>query len=414
MAGAEAAANEHIPHSLNSAAEPRPAAAKRSGSEKEGGGGGDGAGAGGEPEAGGGPAASPPPGAASGAREGSGSGGGTPSPPPHPPSYLQVLDMLQRGETPPGIRVRGVGWGGRRGGEGRGALKHHPASMPRPCLPCPAPPAPLLTVCSPLPLLLNSTPKTDIVDTPPDPSAPPPQARLKPRPKPWERHGVAAAAASDSAASDGGLAQEDSGGSAAAAEAWLRQSAQAPVPLPAQPEAAPERAGTTSEQLDGQGRARLVPPSSPAAAFPPRRAASLYEATTPAPDSPGLIAGRLSPGKPPLTVQLPRGQGEVGGEGKAAGGSDGGGGSPGRPGAISPGGGIGRPASTGWRPPPIPAPMFTASREGSVSNKAGISSGGGGGGSGGAVEDGDAAGASGSGGVKTASAASLGTDFAGT
>ena len=44
---------------------------------------------------------------------------------------VQVLEMLENGETPPGIR--------------------------------------------------------DVNDTPPDPAAPPPPARLAPRPKPWER-----------------------------------------------------------------------------------------------------------------------------------------------------------------------------------------------------------------------------------
>ncbi|KAK9826884.1 hypothetical protein WJX81_004333 [Elliptochloris bilobata] len=52
--------------------------------------------------------------------------------PPHPASYMEVLEMLENGETPPGIRA-------------------------------------------------------DINDTPPDPAAPPPPARLALRPKPWER-----------------------------------------------------------------------------------------------------------------------------------------------------------------------------------------------------------------------------------
>lgn len=29
----------------------------------------------------------------------------SPAPPPHPASYLEVLEMLERGQTPPGIRV---------------------------------------------------------------------------------------------------------------------------------------------------------------------------------------------------------------------------------------------------------------------------------------------------------------------
>ncbi|KAK9837860.1 hypothetical protein WJX74_006450 [Apatococcus lobatus] len=56
----------------------------------------------------------------------------TPStPPPHPASYMEVLDMLERGETPPNVRK-------------------------------------------------------DINDKPPNPNLAPPAAKLKPRPKPWE------------------------------------------------------------------------------------------------------------------------------------------------------------------------------------------------------------------------------------
>ncbi|EIE19534.1 hypothetical protein COCSUDRAFT_48772 [Coccomyxa subellipsoidea C-169] len=64
--------------------------------------------------------------------------------PPHPASYMEVLEMLEKGQTPPGIR-------------------------------------------------------DDIVDVPPNPSAPPPGARMKPRPKPWER----AASAPDSPVANG-------------------------------------------------------------------------------------------------------------------------------------------------------------------------------------------------------------------
>ena len=34
-----------------------------------------------------------------------GSSGGAPTPPPHPASYMEVLEMLEKGQTPPGIRV---------------------------------------------------------------------------------------------------------------------------------------------------------------------------------------------------------------------------------------------------------------------------------------------------------------------
>lgn len=57
--------------------------------------------------------------------------------PPHPASYMEVLEMLKQGITPPGIR-------------------------------------------------------DDINDTPPNPLVSPSEGRLKPRPKPWERQGNAA------------------------------------------------------------------------------------------------------------------------------------------------------------------------------------------------------------------------------
>ena len=46
-------------------------------------------------------------------------GAETPVPPPHPASYMQVLEMLEKGQTPPGIRVRGSAQG-HEGGDERG------------------------------------------------------------------------------------------------------------------------------------------------------------------------------------------------------------------------------------------------------------------------------------------------------
>lgn len=65
------------------------------------------------------------------------------------PSLLQVLEMLEKGETPPNIR-------------------------------------------------------TDIVDEPPNPSAAPSSARMKPRPKPWERSAPPAASSAFPAFASGG------------------------------------------------------------------------------------------------------------------------------------------------------------------------------------------------------------------
>ena len=42
---------------------------------------------------------------AAGAQGGSGE---SPAAPPHPASYMEVLEMLEKGITPPGIRVRGL------------------------------------------------------------------------------------------------------------------------------------------------------------------------------------------------------------------------------------------------------------------------------------------------------------------
>ncbi|KAK9806120.1 hypothetical protein WJX72_002195 [[Myrmecia] bisecta] len=114
---------------------------------------------------------------------------GQPEPPPHPASYMEVLEMLEKGQTPPGIR-------------------------------------------------------TDINDQPPNPAQAPTDSRLQPRPKPWERAAAAkpltpftqalapsatdfpAFPASGATASNGVTITEvtdeagGSGGSSSAAPAW--------------------------------------------------------------------------------------------------------------------------------------------------------------------------------------------------
>ncbi|PSC69773.1 Peroxisomal membrane PEX14 [Micractinium conductrix] len=149
-------------------------------------------------------------------------GAETPVPPPHPASYMQVLEMLEKGQTPPGIR-------------------------------------------------------TDIDDKPPNPNASPPPSKMKPRPKPWERG--ARGSGIDSGLGGGGGSSSSLASLGAAAE-----TAEAAAPAEGQVAAAE------------QG----LPPVQPAAyapgSFPsPKRASSIFEAVAPAPESPHIFAGRLSP-----------------------------------------------------------------------------------------------------------------------
>lgn len=352
--------------------------------------------------------------AATGAPEVEGERSGTPSPPPHPASYMEVLEMLQRGETPPGIR-------------------------------------------------------TDIVDTPPDPSAQPPESRLKPRPKPWEqRNGTSASTgasgeakpwerhtsstagsssvsgpASAVSGTAGGADSRDSGvdfgsevgvrermlqadGSASAGDSGSAARSAGPVATPSeeQPVAPPPftKDGSGDEQGES-GPAADQPAAAPASTSPTatdfsssKRPAGFYShrseglrdaLSTDAVDSPGIIAGRLSPALPAVSPPASASGGSaalqgldartdgpgstavegstawetggpvgssaragaglstgVGNLGAGAGGSStsGTGGNPSsaHPGTRSPGGGMGRPASASWRPPPIPAPLISS------------------------------------------------------
>eukprot|EP00887_Chlorella_sp_A99_P001028 scaffold14.g1028.t1 len=296
-------------------------------------------------------------------------GSGAPSPPPHPPSYMEVLDMLQRGQTPPGIR-------------------------------------------------------TDINDQPPDPEAPPPQPRMKPRPKPWElKHGAGSLAGSAAGGSSGSLASLGSAhagaGPATAVPAPERRDAAGPAagaaqqPDPQSPPASARRSlaavgspashgsfspshPVAAESAKGAGSSRSsidaprgeapawaaaaeprggrspspAPAASPASAFQaPRRAASIYEAASaPAPDSPGVIAGRLSPMVLPPPRPEEREQAEADGPHNSLGSGRGRVASPAYSGES---GGIGRPASSGWRPPPIPAPTLGSGGAASAGASAG-------------------------------------------
>ncbi|KAI3426836.1 hypothetical protein D9Q98_006783 [Chlorella vulgaris] len=378
--------------------------------------------------------------------EGEGAAGGASEPPPpHPASYLEVLEMLERGQTPPGIR-------------------------------------------------------TDINDRPPDPLALPVEPRLKPRPKPWEKErstngGLVSAAGGASAAaaeSDSGSvstaagAGSGAGGAAAAAGSpatpprrpltagtstsiWPATAASSLSPLRVSPPPAdggvapgdvgsPELGVSPFEQGKQQQQAQQAQqiPQQQAAqqqqqaqsgSFRSRRpASSIFEAVSSAPESPNVIAGRLSPARPEGgggTQAQQQGQGQAQAGGQAQGqqrpggplspaanfgallaaaeersgvkeaGSWLSGGSTADPVLEGSGSGIGRPSSRTWRPPPIPHPTITASgsKSGASTPATSIAHAAGGAAvaNGHAVNGGDAIELGSSG--RAASGASLGEDF---
>lgn len=316
--------------------------------------------------------------------------------------------------------------------------------------------------------------RTDINDKPPDPSAAPPAARMKPRPKPWERGAAGSLASSLGGAggSSSSLGSLPAGGAAVAgpaaadadATAAERGSPAAAALQDASPRAppaaepvllqalSPVRAPSPSEQAGGavqaagsvgDQEAQRGAEEAPAGAVgsgssfqSPRRAASIYDAVAPAPDSPHIIAGRLSPARPENLGRSSSSSSVGGGVAQpasasleaSAGGSssfaavlaaaqeraasarssmDG----PLIPAPLE-GSGIGRPISRNWRPPPIPAPTLSGSASGGIS----ASSGGGAAVPGGIGISAAPAPEAGSGtendGPRSPSAASLGQDFA--
>ncbi|CAL8471170.1 g10712 [Coccomyxa elongata] len=166
--------------------------------------------------------------------------------PPHPASYMEVLEMLEKGQTPPNIRE-------------------------------------------------------DINDVPPNPSAPPPGARMKPRPKPWER-----------TASENG----------AAASAF--------------PAAA-----------SGAFPADTGPGTGPSAAFPPktRVAVAQKDAEQPPTRAPWADGG------PSFAQQVRPPTPQAGSQGSSAGDLPGGSGGSSR----------GSPAADVWKPPAVPQPSLARS-----------------------------------------------------
>ena len=289
-----------------------------------------------------------------GAGSGSGSGGGH-----HPASYMEVLEMLERGETPPGIR-------------------------------------------------------DDIDDKPPNPEQPPPPSRMKPPPKPWERResngndnstpvtmggmNINTSIHNERNSSSRGQENTDDvllynrgrGGVTAPSGVITTQ----PGGLDLSPVVTDEATSVGRSAHSNNASGSVSSTDKPASTISPlhdllshagSRPMSIFEAAT-SKESPSVIAGRLSPAdqrrrgvatpsalfpdtgatsplvrspiirspsaNSPMRSPSPRDGGDSSGEGS----------------------GLGRPASKGWRPPPIPMPTVSGStgrEEESLGSKSG-------------------------------------------
>ncbi|KAG7667382.1 hypothetical protein Ndes2526B_g04100 [Nannochloris sp. 'desiccata'] len=271
----------------------------------------------------------------------------------HPASYMEVLEMLERGETPPGIR-------------------------------------------------------DDINDKAPNPEQPPPQSLMKPLPKPWEQRqqehqdgdGGAGPLVSQNLITEdlienGGDGDtinngEDSNGvinlSPVVPDDALQRPGSGVVSI-SSPSPSPSRTNQPQQQhqLPGSG----TNAASPLTAAGSKGATSIFEAATSSQGSPGVIAGRLSPssnqrkaisggvGGRGVGVAIPTSlfneqynnnattmaDGEENKHDGAVGPGMGGGLRPPRLTTTTPlfpdEGGLGRPTSRGWRPPPIPVPTLS-------------------------------------------------------
>jgi hypothetical protein len=251
----------------------------------------------------------------------------------HPASYMEVLEMLERGETPPGIR-------------------------------------------------------DDINDKPPNPEQPPPPARMKPLPKPWEQrdigvgidattpvaHNLIGNSSLENGGGDDGTNENtnnndnNSGGGGAidlspvVPDDALQRPASSGVSVPSP-------LSTTTDQR----RNTTTNISSPLTTAN-KGATSIFEAATSSQGSPGVIAGRLSPS----SDQQGRGKGvgvatptslfsETNGKESNQ--------HVPRPPRLTTAtplfpdeGGLGRPTSRGWRPPPIPVPTLSLVENDSTNN----------------------------------------------
>jgi hypothetical protein len=254
----------------------------------------------------------------------------------HPASYMEVLEMLERGETPPGIR-------------------------------------------------------DDINDKPPNPEQPPPPARMTPLPKPWELNlqqqeqldGDSVATPSitrknfiENGNNDNNNDDDENSGGVIDLSPVVPDEAFQQRPLSGasslQSPASSSRDQQQQQQEQQQQRPRSGNNASPLTSAGSKGATSIFEAATSSQGSPGVIAGRLSPS---ADQQGRRGAGVVtptslfndantmappSGDAAQAAGA----GRPPRLTTVAPPifpdeGGLGRPTSRGWRPPPIPVPTLS-------------------------------------------------------
>lgn len=242
----------------------------------------------------------------------------------HPASYMEVLEMLERGETPPGIR-------------------------------------------------------DDIDDKPPNPDQPPPPSRMKPKPKPWEKTPAEYNANGSTDYNTNRIVQGNAvnrGGAGVGAVLDARRTGGVdaqPGGLDLSPVVTEDTSGGLSvSAISGTASGSASSIDKPASTVSPlhelfsagHRPMSIFEAATSAENNPSVIAGRLSPADQrrrgvatptalfpdtaatspivrsptvhsPLRSPSPRD--DSAGEGS----------------------GLGRPASRTWKPPPIPMPTLS-------------------------------------------------------
>lgn len=246
--------------------------------------------------------------------------------------------------------------------------------------------------------------RDDINDKPPNPEQAPPQSMMKPLPKPWEQrqqkqedgngggdvlYGSGMAPISQDFSTEA-LTENGSGAinlSPVLPDDALQSSGSAqaiPISSPS-PSPSPTRTNQQQQQRQQQLPGSGNNPASPLTAAGSKGATSIFEAATSSQGSPGVIAGRLSPssdqrkgtngddgGGRGLGVAIPTSlfseqytenatsttNGEEEKHDRAAGD-----GRPPRLTTTTPAfpdeGGLGRPTSRGWRPPPIPVPTLS-------------------------------------------------------
>ena len=247
--------------------------------------------------------------------------------------------------------------------------------------------------------------RDDINDKPPNPEQPPPPARMKPLPKPWEKSiedntnksNTTPVVSHILGSEENGVGGGD-GVTSASGVIDLSpvvpddEGIQRPLSIFSP---SPSPSGTATSTAVEQQQYSSIGGTSPskdfrtAAAAGSKGASSIFEAATSSQGSPGVIAGRLSPS----SEQRRSGGGGVGGRGVVTPTAlfpdtnsnatttatlvNGDGVGPSRPPRLTTTtplfpdeGGLGRPTSRGWRPPPIPVPTLSpesSSHEGGAS-----------------------------------------------